>query len=141
MAKSSTSFGKDKQPEKRRGKAQRTKILEAMEREGVTEEGFYELLVQRAFNPEDNFAFKELLGRLYPVPKQTLPTVEFKFDAKAKPAEQATQILQAASEGIIAPDIAEKFINSVAAMLKIDEITQLRDDVEAIKKMMGEQDG
>ena len=54
MASNSTTFGKGKQPSKRRGKSERTKILEAMSRAGKTEEGFYDELVARAENPDDN---------------------------------------------------------------------------------------
>ena len=45
MAKSSTTFDKDKQPAKGRGRSERTKILDAMKETNKTEEGFYQLLV------------------------------------------------------------------------------------------------
>lgn len=133
-------FSKDYQP-KGRGKAQRTKILEAMQRAGQTEEGFYDLLVQRAFNPEDNFAFKELLGRFYPIPKQTLPLIEFDFDPTATPSLQAAQIMDASAKGVIPPDVASTFISSIASMLKIEEVTELQKRLEAIEKALGADNG
>ncbi len=139
--KTKTSFDKERQPRKRRGPSERTKIMAAMERKSKDEEGFYDLLVQRAFNPEDNFAFKELLTRLYPIPKQTMPMIEFEFNEEADPHVQASQIMKAASSGHIPPDVAGAFISSIASMLKIEEITKIKDEIEEIKRLMGESDG
>ena len=126
-------FGKDKQPHKRRGKAERTKIIEAMARQSKTEEDFYDYLVTRAFNPEDNFGAPELLKRLYPIPKATLPMVEFEFDESASLSVQASQIMKASSSGKIAPDVAGTFIASIASMLKITEITDLEERIKALE--------
>ncbi len=134
-------FGKDKQPRKRRGKAERTKIIEAMQRQSKTEEDFYDYLVTRAFNPEDNFGAPELLKRLYPIPKATLPLVEFEFDDKATPAIQAAQIMKASSDGKVAPDVANMFISSIASMLKIEEVTEIQKRLEEIEKLMGVNNG
>lgn len=135
MAKSETSFSKDKQPAKGRGKAERTKILEAMERAGKTEDGFYDLLMERAFNLEDNFTFKELLVRISPIPKSVAPMVEFDFDATLKPHAQAVQVLDAAAKGKIPSDIAHMFITSISAMLNIQEKTDFEDRLEAIEAL------
>ena len=61
----------------KRGKASRTLLLEAMERAGKTPDGFYDLLVERALNPDDTFAFSELWKRFHPIEKATAPTIEF----------------------------------------------------------------
>ena len=44
--------------------------------------------------------------------------VNFEFDHKAKPHEQANQILQAVSDSQIAPDIGQMFIGSIKSMIK-----------------------
>lgn len=98
-----TSFNKDNQPKKGIGKSERTKILEAMQRAGETEEGFYDLLMEKAFNPEDNFTFKELLTRLSPIPKAVAPAVNFDFDATANLHEQSGQVLEAIAKGDLPP--------------------------------------
>ena len=134
-------FDKDSQPRKRRGKSERTKILEAMERKGKSEEGFYDYLVARAFNPEDAFGAPELLKRIAPLPKATLPLVEFDFDASATPSIQGSQVLKAAASKRIPPDVAQSFIASIASMLKIDEITAIKDEIEEIKRLMEENNG
>lgn len=133
-------FDETNQPKERkpRGKSERTKILEAMKREGKSEEGFYDLMVRKAHDTEDNFSFGEMLKRLSPIPKQTLPKVEFEFDDKAIPAVQAAQVLKASSSGLIAPDIANQFITSIASMLKIEEVTLIRKEIDEIKSILDE---
>lgn len=133
MAKSSTTFGKDNQPTKGRGKSERTKLLDAMVRAGQTEDGFYDLLMEKAFNPEDNFTFKELLSRMSPIPKTVNPLVTFDFDDKAKPHEQATQVLMAVSQGKVPSDIGHMFVTSISSMLNIQEKTDFEDRLKAIE--------
>lgn len=135
-----TKFSKENQPKNRRGKSERTKLIEAMKRQGKNEEGFYDMLVGRAFNPNDSFAAKEILTRMYPVPKSTMPVVDFKFDETAKPVIQAAQIMKAASSGDLPPDVASTFIAAITNMMKIEEVTDLKDQLAEIKKMLGVSD-
>jgi len=134
MAKSSTSFGKKNQPTKRRGKSERTKILEAMKRVGKTENGFYDELVNRAHNPEDNFSYKELLIRLSPIPKAVAPSITFDFDENAPMHEQSSQVLKAISKGDIPPDIGQGIISSIASMIKIKEVTDIDERLKEMEK-------
>ena len=135
MAKSSTSFEKDKQPVKRkpRGKSERTKLLDAMKRHGKTEDDFYDLLMQKAFDEEDTFTFKELLNRMSPIAKATSPLITFKFNPKGKPHNQAKQALAAAANGEIPTDLANMFIASISSMLNIQEKTDFEDRLKAIE--------
>ena len=135
--KNETTFTEDKQPLKRRGKSERTKILEAMERSQKTEEGFYNLLVERAFNPKDQFGFGEMLKRISPIPKQVAPNINFEFDGLLKPHAQAAQVIKGAADGVIPPDIANTFIQSIKAMIDIEEHTDLKARIEEIEKSLG----
>jgi len=128
-------FTKESQPQSRpaRGRSERTKILEAMVRVGQTEEAFYDLLVERATNEDDNFAFKELLTRLSPIPKSVAPLVEFDFPKEAKPHTQAAFVLEAVSNGTIPSDIGAMFIQSIKTMLSIEECTELTERIERIE--------
>ena len=116
-----------------RGKSERTKILEAMERQGRTEEDFYELMTNKAFDPKDSFGFGELIKRFSPTTKQVAPLVNFEFDKDAPPHVQATQVMNAASSGKIAPDIARMFVDSIAAVIKIQEITDIDERLKAME--------
>lgn len=130
-------FSADNQPANRRarGKAERTKLLEALKRSGNTEEGFYDLLIERAFNPEDTFAAREVLIRLHPVPKATLPKTEFDFDPTSSPSEQAAQIMEAVSVGDMPADIGVSLINAMASVMKIREIDELEQRIKALETM------
>lgn len=131
-------FNSDNQPATRRGrgKSQRTLIIEALERQSTTIESFYDQLVTRALNPEDNFALSEVLKRIAPIHKSTLPPISFEFDESATPALQASQIMKASADGKVPPDVANMFISSIASMLKIDEVTELQKRLEAIEAQL-----
>ncbi|AUR81881.1 hypothetical protein NVP1016O_01, partial [Vibrio phage 1.016.O._10N.286.46.A11] len=141
MSRKDGQFSSDKQPTQRkaRGKAERTKLLDALKRKGQSEDSFYDEMLDRAFNKEDPASpalLKEVISRLYPTSKATLPTVEFDFDENGTAAQKAAQILKAASEGIIPPDVANTFIAAISNTLKIDEMSDLRADVEEIKAIL-----
>ena len=68
--------------------------------------------------------------------KPTLGCVEFSFDSGATPSKQASQVMAAAANGDIAPDIANMFVSSIANMLKIEEVTALREEVDEIKAIL-----
>lgn len=139
MPKSSTSFSDKKQPRGRkpRGKSERTKILAAMDRTSRTEDEFYDLLIDRAFNPEDQFGFGELLRRISPIPKQVSPSIEFEFDKDSPVHIQASQVLDAISSGLIPADIGGVFIQSIKAMIEIEEGTDLKARIIEIEKKLG----
>jgi hypothetical protein len=136
--KTKTSFGKDKQPKKRtpRGKSERTKILEAMQRAGKTEDGFYDQLIERAANPEDNFTFKELLSRLSPIPKAVAPVYKFELPKSAKPHEKADYILTAIADGELPGDVGNVCIQAIKAMIDIEEYTDLKERIIKLEEMV-----
>ena len=133
-----TSFTKDKQPAKRnpRGKSERTKILEAMKRKGKTESGFYDELVTRAFNPEDNFTFKELLTRMSPIPKAVAPLYKFTLPKNSKPHEKADYVLTAIADGVLPGDVGNTCIQAIKAMIDIEEYTDLKDRIEKLEELL-----
>lgn len=138
MAKTKTSFNKENQPKERkaRGKSERTKILDAMKRAGQTEDGFYDLLMQKAFNPEDNFTFKELLNRLSPIPKAVSPLYNFDLPKDSKPHEKADYILMAIANGEIPGDVGNICIQAIKAMIDIEEYTDLKERIEKLEKAL-----
>ena len=129
-----TRFSGDNQPSKRRGKSERTKILESMQRLGKTEEGFYDLLVERAHSPEDPFSYGELLKRLSPIQKSVMPIYEFDLDKNIDHHEQAKQVVDAISNGVIPADVGSMLINSITNMLKIKEVTDFENRLKALEE-------
>ena len=136
-----TKFSKDYQPKERkaRGKAERTKLLEAFKREGKTEEGFYQEMVKMAFDGEDNFARAEVFKRLYPIAKPTLPPCEFNFNPNGTPADKANDILSAISNGELPADVGLALITSMASVMKIEEVTELEERIKALEDATDEQ--
>jgi hypothetical protein len=94
-----------------------------MKKFGKTEDDFYGLLMEKAFNPDDNFTFKELLNRMSPIAKSTSPLITFDFNPRGKPHNQAKQALTAAANGDIPTDLAHVFISCISSMLNIQEKT------------------
>lgn len=116
-----------------RGKSERSKILEAMKRRGKTENGFYDLLIDKAHEPEDNFTFKELLIRMSPIPKAVNPLYEFPFDEGGSHHKQSLQIVKAISNGKIPSDIGHSIIATISSMLNIQEKTDFEDRLKVIE--------
>lgn len=144
-------FSEEIQPNKRRGKSFKNKILDVVREESLiganpgmcdaeVERMYLTHFAKRAFDVDDNASAtlsKELLSKSYPSLKSTMPLVEFEFTENAKPVDQAAQILKAASEGAIAPDIAQIFIYSITSMMKIDEVTEIAERLSEIEKALG----
>ena len=116
-----------------RGKSERTKILEAMARTGHDENGFYDLLIIKAHDTDDQFSFKELLVRMSPIPKQVAPLFEFPFDEKGSHHKQALQIVTAIAGGKIPSDVGNNIITSISSMLNIQEKTDFEERLRAIE--------
>lgn len=139
----------------KRGKDKKTLILDAMRskalagvKKGATndevETVFFGKIAERAFNDDDPSSaqfMKMLIERVSPALKPSGEKVNFDFDSSLPPCEKADQIIIAASDGIISPEVANIFISSIASMLKIEEVTELRKEVEEIKKMLGIDNG
>lgn len=143
-------YSKDNQPDKKvrkeRGKGKKTLMLDAIRSHCKTgDEKEYLMAVVEA-SLGDPLADPPVLpnpalmaivmNRIEPPLKSTSPLVEFKFSAKATPSEQASQVMAAAAKGEIPPDIANTFVSSIASMLKIEEVTALRDEVDEIKAIL-----
>lgn len=136
-----TTFSKENQPANKRGKTHRTRIIEALERQGKTEEEFLDLLVIRSLDQDDAFTMKELMGRMYPLSKAVMPMVEFEFTPDASASDKADQIIQAASDGKIPPDVAKMFVDALSSMIRIKELTEINDRIQEMERMMGLTDG
>lgn len=134
-----------------RGRAKKTLILEAIKAASLmdttpestqeeTEKAFFTHIAKQAANPESensNMCLKLLADKGWASIKPTMEYVEFTFDEEAKPHVQAAQVMKAASSGQIPPDVAQSFIGSIAAMLKIEEVTELKDRLSEIEKALG----
>lgn len=131
-------FDEDNQPKERkpRGKSERTKILEAMKRESKTEDGFYDLMVRKAHESEDNFSFGEMLKRLSPIPKQTMPYIQIDYPEKGTLIERAAAIELAIVTGKIPPDVGLSFLSGLGVVAKTEEVTELAARIKKLEEIL-----
>lgn len=135
-------YTSENQPKNRgkRGPDKRTLILKAIkESTGHDEVEFYKALIARAMNPEDSASptlLKEVLSRLYPSSKPTMPIVEFNYPSNGTATEKAEAIEQAVSDGILPLDMAKMMTDIIQSGLNISEQTELRDRIEALEALL-----
>lgn len=143
-------------PEKRkempsRGKGSKTLILESIKErallelgEGSTkqdaEKAVFGFLAEAAFNPTpdtavvSNTSLSMLMKKGWPDVKATMPLCEFDFDPKGTPVDKATDILSAVSNGELPADMGLSLISAMASVLKIEEVTELKDRLDKIEE-------
>jgi hypothetical protein len=126
-----------------RGKGKKTLMLEAVRATCGSESEFLQKVVQTAIGDDKakpNMQLMTLvLQRIEPPMKSTLPLVNFEFNENSKPHEQAAQVMKAVSDGDIPADVGGMFVNCITSMLKIEEVTSIKEDIDEIKKALEEQ--
>ena len=138
-------FSSKYQPKNRGGETKRTKLLNAMKKNGKSEEDFYSLYIQSALSQMSDGVMvgaNEILDRIYRPPKQAMELVEFNLPQgeDVTPVEQAKAVLYAVSNGEIPPDVGAQLTSMIHTGLSIFEISELAKDVEEIKEAMKKED-
>lgn len=143
MAKSSTSYSKENKAPKsnsRKGRPNnRTLMLNALKDAGTTEEQFYMNLVKSAedeSSPSHSVARQEIMKRLAPADKATLPTYDFQFPKNGTIVEKADAIVNAVGQGIIPADVAKYFVDIIEARAAIEEKEELAERVAKLEEML-----
>lgn len=151
-------FSSDHQPANRgrRGKDKRTLLLEAiMETVNATTEGslkdihlrdkdeaeklFNMTLVSRAMNRNDSASaalMKEMLDRLHPTNKATLPAIEFPFRENGSASEKIEDVQAAVADGTLPVDMGNTMVNMIVAGIKVFEVTELAERLARIEEML-----
>ena len=129
-------FSKDNQPQNRRGKSERTKLLEAFKRKQRNPEDFYDSMVELAFTSEDNFARGEVFKRMYPIAKSVMPTGEWEYPSSGTALQKADAIYKAISEGDLPADVGLSLISALTNLVKIEENTELKDRLDKIEEAL-----
>jgi len=137
-AKTKTSFGKNNQPKKRRGKSERTKWIEALKRNDYSEEEFQDEIISQAMDEKSPIALDHILKRISPIPKQVAPYIEFELDEKGTIAEKAEQIIKGIADGQVPPDIGNQLIVSMSAIMNIKDKTEFEDRLRALEDASNE---
>lgn len=159
MNKEDTKFSSENQPDRsdkpKRGKAKNTLMLDAIREVCTGGEGeFLQKVVTYAMGQDGEIETEDVaavpatppnpvlltlvLNRITPPLKATMPLIEFDFNVNAKPHEQASQVMDAVSDGVMSPDIGAMFVSSIKSMLDIEEHTELKARIEKLEEMLSE---
>lgn len=140
MAKHQYSSENQPKVRKPRGPDKRTLLLQAIKDvTGEDEQAFWKTAVRRAMNPDDSASsmlMKEVVSRLYPQSKPTMPVVEFDFRKSGTPAEKVEDISNAVSDGTLPVDVAKVMVDIIKAGLDIVEVTELAERLAKLEEML-----
>lgn len=139
-------FSSENQPpaeKKKRGKDHRTLMLEALGRNDVSEEVFWDRVVLMAMkdgSEHQRAMMQEIMVRLAPVARAVLPTCEFEWEDAVTPADKIDRLVDAVSRAEIPADIAHMLANTIRAGLEVREITELVERLEKLEAMLAQMD-
>ena len=140
MSNAATRFSAERQPARRRGKEQRTKILEAIKEETkLNEKGFYKAVAKKALTEGDTLMMKELLTRVALAAKPVAPSVQFDFPEDGTPVAQVDAVLRAVAAGKVSPDVGQQLVAMIRGKLDVLEISELADRLASVEKALAAQ--
>ena len=140
MSNAATRFSAERQPARRRGKEQRTKILEAIKEETkLNEKGFYKAVAKKALTEGDTLIMKELHTRVAPAAKPVAPSVQFDFPEDGTPVAQVDAVLRAVAAGKVSPDVGQQLVAMIRGKLDVLEISELADRLASVEKALAAQ--
>ena len=119
-----------------RGATSQLIIREALDSHGAGESGLLQSIIDSAM-AGDVQAAALLVNRLYSPLKAVQPAEQFPLNGTTA-TEKASSILDAIASGTLAPDIGRSLIDAVSSLLKIQEITELAQRLEAIETKIAE---
>lgn len=148
-----SKFSKEFQPTGRRprGPDKRTLVLNAImdnlvdaagnpfEDPAIAERAMYGEIVKRAVNAKDPASaqlMKEVLIRMAPADKATLPAIEFPFRHDGTEQQKIEDVQSAVASGILPVDMGNTMVNMIATGLKVKEITELAERLARIEEML-----
>lgn len=150
-------FGKDRAIDyanrPRRGKNKRTLILEALKEEVRCEEGlpfdtpeeaeaaYFRILVRRSLEVADKASgmlSKEILDRLCPTDKATLPAYKIEMREDGTAAEKIHDITTAVANGEVPPDVGNIMVNMITAAVKVEETVEMAERLARLEQMLAD---
>lgn len=135
-----------------RGKSKKTLILDAIKERALlgisanstkddVEKAVFGFMAEAAFNPTQdtaavsNTCLNQLMKKGWSDLKAVDPSIEFQLSADTVTGK-AYEILDAISQGDIPPSTGVSLINALSSVMKIEEIGDLKDRLEAIEKAL-----
>ncbi|TYT74319.1 hypothetical protein FIM25_10175 [Desulfobotulus mexicanus] len=96
-------------------------------------------LTQKAINlamDGDTTALSLCLNRIMPALKSCSPLIEVDTEGAGNMADRGLKIIDAATSGQLAPDLAGQLLQALGTLARIDELEDLRDRLTAIEDAM-----
>lgn len=118
-------------------------LMKAMRERWPNDEDYYAYLIKRAttvLDPAGPAMLKEIVERVTPKFKATMPKVTFDFTDGANSADKILEIITAIANGELPPDVGQMLVNMIRAEMEVREITELADRLAAIEEKMGGQE-
>lgn len=152
-----SKFTTERQPTERRprGPDKRTLILNAIMENLIgpdgekftdpqaAEKAMFAEIVKRAVNARDPASaqlMKEVLLRMAPADKATLPTIEFEFRPEGSASEKITDVQRAVADGILPVDMGNTMVNMIVSGIKVYEVTELAERLQRIEELLAKAD-
>ncbi len=151
MAKNDTSITSDRRKDlPSRGKSKKTLILNAIRDQALAglpegcsneeiESQWFKRLVEIAFdmeNKDSGLCLKLITERGWSALKPSSECVNFKFDPNSPSHVQASQVMDAVSDGLIPPDLGIVFVGGIKSMIDIEANTDLKDRIEKLEVIL-----
>lgn len=105
------------------GSTPQTKLVQKMLENA---DGILDKLIEHALGGDTNAA-SLILSRIMPSIKAQAEKVQFPFDASAPVSQQVEMVLDAISEGHVAPDVGRQIIDAIASLASV----RASEDLEA----------
>lgn len=143
-----------------RGKSNKTRILEGIRAAAMLDSGdihesdfkkrsdylsaledrFWKHIAIEAATNEKNgpMLLAKMMDKGWSNMKPIMESQSFDFDPAGTQAEQARQILEAASKGLLSPDVAKTYLEALASLAKVEEVTEIKAELEQVKAMIEE---
>ena len=124
-----------------RGKAKRTMIIDALKANKKTEAEFWEAVVQKAlFGGNDGDGDPQMMAlvskKLFPDSKATYEEYHIELKDGDKRIDRAEAIMQAAMSGMLPIDVAERFLNGLADVAKVEEVDSILERLAVIEEAL-----
>ena len=119
-----------------RGATSQLIIRQALDSHGAGESGLLQSIIEAALGG-DTSAAALLIGRLYAPLRAVQPAEQFPLNGDSA-SEKASSILDAIAAGRLAPDVGKGLIEAIATLLKIREVDELAQRLEAIEQRLQE---
>lgn len=128
-------FSKENQP-RSRSEGYRKKIIDALKLCGKDEMSYLQHYIEKAMREDGMAGEREILMRISPAPKATLPTIHVEYPSKASPVQKIDFVIESVASGDIPADIGQSLVQMIRASMDAQELTDVIERLEKLERML-----